>query len=120
MIATDDLTTLQSATEFQNILNQQDPNIQYTMDVEDTEKTLQFLELKITNVEGKYTISIYMENAITNVQVKPHSGHDPKILKGIFTDFLHRAYSTCQSTQRERRSGLPDQTLLKMDTTTTR
>ena len=40
MIATDDLTTLQSATEFQNILNQQDPNIKYTMDVEDTEKTL--------------------------------------------------------------------------------
>ena len=38
---------------------------------------------------------------ITNVQVKPHSGHDPKILKGIFTGFLHRAYAICQPTQRE-------------------
>ena len=37
----------------------------------------------------------------TNVQVKPHSTHDPKILKIIFTGFPHRAYATCKHNQRE-------------------
>ena len=92
---------LQSAIEFKTILNNQNPNIQYTMDAEDADKTLQFLDLKIKNTEGKYVTSIFRKNAITNVQVKPHSGHDPKILKGIFTGFLHRAYAICQPTQRE-------------------
>ena len=26
----------------------------------------------------------------------PHSGHDPKVLRGIFTGFLHRAYTFCE------------------------
>ena len=34
-------------------------------------------------------------NAITNVQLKPNSGHDPKILRGIFTGFLHCALTVC-------------------------
>ena len=47
---------LQSATAFQNILNQQDPeNIKYTMDVENTQKSLQFLDLNITNNNTAYT-----------------------------------------------------------------
>ena len=31
-----------------------------------------------------------------NVQVKPHSGHDPKVFKRIFTRFLYRAYTICE------------------------
>ena len=38
---------------------------------------------------------MHRKNAITNVQLKPNSGHDPKILKGVFTSFLHRAYTVC-------------------------
>ena len=88
---------LESATAFQNILNQQDPdNIKYTMDVEDHQKSLQFLDLNIKNNHGSYEFKIYRKNAITNVQVEPHSGHDPKTLKGIFTGFLHRAYTVCK------------------------
>ena len=88
---------LDSATAFQRILNQQDPvNIKYTMDIEDNQKSLQFLDLDITNNKGTYEYKIYRKNAITNVQVKPHSGHDPKTLKGIFTGFLHRAYTVCK------------------------
>ena len=34
-------------------------------------------------------------NAITNVQLKPNSGHDPKILRGIFTGLLHCALTVC-------------------------
>ena len=33
--------------------------------------------------------------------MKTNSGHDPKILRGIFTGFLHRAYTNCKPTQRE-------------------
>ena len=64
------------------------------MDIEDNQKSLQFLDLNITNNKGTYEYKIYRKNAITNVQVKPHSGHDPKTLKGIFTGFfLPRAYT---------------------------
>ena len=88
---------LQSATVFHNILNQQDPeNIKYTMDIEDDQKSLQFLDLNITNNGNSYEFKIHRKNAITNAQVKPHSGHDPKMLKGIFTGFLHRAYTVCK------------------------
>ena len=31
----------------------------------------------------------------------PHSGHDPKVLRGIFTGFLHRAYTFCEGQRRE-------------------
>ena len=30
------------------------------------------------------------------MQVKPHSGHDPKVFKRIFTRFLYRAYTICE------------------------
>ena len=32
---------------------------------------------------------------ITNVQVKPESSHDPRVLKGIFKGFVHRALRIC-------------------------
>ena len=88
---------IEKATMFKQILNDQDPDhLQYTMEVEDFEKTLNFLDLKIKNNNGNYEFSIHRKDAITNVQVKPHSGHDPKILKGIFTGFLNRAFTICQ------------------------
>ena len=72
------------------------------MDSEGLDKSLQLLDLNIVNTgDDDYTISIHRKNAITNVQVKPNSGHDPKILRGIFTGFLHRAYTNCKSTQHE-------------------
>ena len=35
------------------------------------------------------------------MQVKPHSGHDPKVLRRIFTGFLHCAYTICEGQYRE-------------------
>lgn len=77
-------------------MNEQDENIKYTMEVEDPTKSLQFLDLNIQNCDGCYKFKIHRKNAITNVQVKQHSGHDPKILKGIFIGFLNRAYTICE------------------------
>ena len=46
-----------------------------------------FLDLNINNNDRQYAFKVYRKNAITNV-LKPNSGHDPKILRGIFTRFL--------------------------------
>ena len=49
----------------------------------------------INNRTGKYEFNIYRKDAITNVQVKTASCHDPKILRCIFKGFVHRALSIC-------------------------
>ena len=49
----------------------------------------------INNGTGKYEFDIFRKKAITNVQVKPESSHDPRILQGIFKGFVRRALSMC-------------------------
>ena len=66
------------------------------METENFEKSLQFLDLAITNINARYEYKILRKNAITNVQVKPNTGHHPKVLKGTFTSFLHRAHTICE------------------------
>ena len=50
---------LQTATQFHTILNEQDPHIQYTMEAENFDKSLQFLDLNITNMNGRYEYKIH-------------------------------------------------------------
>ena len=87
---------MDSADRFLEILNKQHPKIKYTIEKETDEKELQFLDIRIMNKgTGKYEFDVFRKNAITNVQVKPQSGHDPRILRGIFKGFLNRALSIC-------------------------
>ena len=84
---------LAQAHKFLAILNNQDAKIQYTMDVEDSKKTLAFLDVKLTNNEsGTYSCEVYRKDAITNVQAKPHSSVNPTIFEGVFKGFLVRAH----------------------------
>ena len=84
------------AVQFQSILNKQHQKIQYTIDTENENKELDFLDIKvINNCCGNYDFKIHRKDAITNVQIKPESCHDPSILKGIFKGFIHRAISIC-------------------------
>ena len=70
--------------------------IQYTIEKENDAKELQFLDIKvINNGTGKYEFNIFRKNAITNVQVKPDSSHDPRILRGVFKGFVYRAVNIC-------------------------
>ena len=70
--------------------------IEYTIERENEDKELQFLAIKVkNNSNGKYEFDIFRKNAITNVQVKPTSSHDPTILKGIFKGFVNRAINIC-------------------------
>ncbi|XP_065642427.1 uncharacterized protein LOC136074056 [Hydra vulgaris] len=65
------------ANQFKRILNQQHPKIQYTIELENDKKTLNFLDIsKINNKSGKYEFKIHRKNAITNIQVKATSNHD--------------------------------------------
>ena len=78
------------------VLNNQHPKIKYTMEKENKDKELEFLDIKIMNKgTGKYEYDIFRKNAITNVQVKPESSHDPSTLRGIFKGFVYRAISIC-------------------------
>ena len=89
-------TNFENADIFQMILNSQDECIKYTIEKEDEQKALNFLEVKIINNQlGKYEFDIYRKKAITNIQIKPTSAHDPKVLDGVFKGFVHRALTLC-------------------------
>ena len=87
---------IQHAHDFKTVLNQQNPKVQHTIEVENQDKELEFLDVKTKNNRaGRYEFSVHRKAAITNIQVKPHSDHDPKILEGIFKGFIHRAFTIC-------------------------
>ena len=84
------------ANTFLDILNSQDQNIQYTIENENEYKELNFLDTTVINsTNGYYEFKVYRKDAISNVQIKPTSSVDPKIIKGVFKGFLSRAYKTC-------------------------
>ena len=87
---------LEQAEGFPDILNAQDPKIQYTIEIEDCEKSLSFLDVKIcNNGSGSYDCQVHRKDAITNVQIKPHSSINPSILDSVFKGFLVRAHRLC-------------------------
>ena len=87
---------LLKAEKFKDILNRQDRRVQYTMEIENENKALEFMEVETrNNGRGKYEFKVFRKAAITNVQVKPTSSHDPKIIAGIFKGFIHRARRIC-------------------------
>ena len=77
--------------EFQKILNKQDKHIQFTIEDENGEKCLNFLDIKIKNNNGRYEFNVHRKPAITNVQIKPHSCIPPDTVTSIFKGFLARA-----------------------------
>jgi hypothetical protein len=86
----------EDAHKFLNLLNKQHKSIQYTMESADFTNTLNFLDISITNSKtGRYSFKIHRKNAITNVQIKPSSCHDPKIINGVFRGFVYRALRLC-------------------------
>ncbi|XP_065639627.1 uncharacterized protein LOC136072351 [Hydra vulgaris] len=89
-------SNLNQAEQFQTILNRQHPSLKYTIKVENKNKIFNFLDITvINNTQGKYEFNVYRKNTITNIQINPHSNHDPKILKAIFKGSIHKAYSIC-------------------------
>ena len=57
---------------------------------------LQFLDVEgINNGSGKYEFDVFRKDAITNVQLKPESSHNPQVLRGVFIGFVNRAMTIC-------------------------
>ena len=86
----------EQSLQFLDILNGQDPSIQYTIEFENENKQLSFLDVTITNTgNNSYDFKIFQKTSITNVQIKPTSNIAPHITMGVFKSFLSIAYKTC-------------------------
>ena len=78
------------------MLNCQDPSIQYTIEFENENKQLNFLDITFTSAgSNSYDLKIFWKTSITNVQIKPNSNIAPHIAMGVFKGFLSRAYKIC-------------------------
>ncbi|XP_065672075.1 uncharacterized protein LOC136089904 [Hydra vulgaris] len=63
---------------FLKTLNEQNPSIKYTVELENGKKQLNFLDISITkSMNGFYEFQIHRKDAITNVQIKPNSNINP-------------------------------------------
>ena len=92
----DRFKTKEISEEFLSILNEQEPRIQFTIEYENSDKELNFLDINIINAKkNKYEFKIHRKAAITNIQIKPNSCHDDKIKDGIFKGYILRAKSLC-------------------------
>jgi len=82
--------------KFLDVLNQQDPQIQYTMEEQSEADQLSFLDVTvINNKEGRYDFKIHRKEAITNVQIQKSSSVNPQLVFGVFKGFLARAMRIC-------------------------
>ena len=92
----DRFSTKRKSEKFFKIMNSIEPKIQFEAEYEDDNKSLHFLDTTIiNNGEGKYEFTVHRKDAITNVQLKPHSCHDDKVKYGVFKGFIHRAKAIC-------------------------
>ena len=102
-------TSKEQSHEFQNFLNKQDKHIQFTIEDENEEKCLNFLDIKIKNNSGKYESDVHRKTSLTNVQIKPHSCIPPDTITSIFKGFLVRASKICSDKYlREEKEYLTD------------
>ena len=85
-----------NATEFLNVLNSQDLQVQYTIQHENKHKELNFLDVTIKNNSNQsYNFTVYCKPAITKVEIKPHNNICPNIAMGVFKRFLSRVLHIC-------------------------
>ena len=86
----------EDSEKFLEILNEQDEKIQYTVEKQNDNAELSFLDIKVINNRlGNYEFKVFRKDAITNVQIKPSSSVNPSIIKGVFKGFLARAKRIC-------------------------
>ena len=88
-------TSKEQSSEFQNNLNEQDKHIQFTIEDENEEKFLNFLDIKIKNNNERYQFDVHRKPVLTNVQIKPYSCIPLDTINRIFKGFLARATKIC-------------------------
>ena len=86
----------QKSLQFLGILNKQDSSIQCTIEFENNQKQLNFLDITITNNgTNSYDFKIFRKPAITNVQINSNSNMARDVPISVFKGFLSRAYKIC-------------------------
>ena len=71
--------------QFLEILNKQEPSIQYTIEFENNQRHLNFLDITITNnVSDSNDFKIFRKPAIPNVQIKSNSNMPPNVSVSVF------------------------------------
>ena len=89
-------TSKHHANTFQEILNKQDPAIQYTIEYENRNKFLNFWTLTLlTPLTANMNSKCTEKKPFINIHIKPTSCIDPNIIKSVFKGFLHRTHSKC-------------------------
>ena len=64
----------EQSLQFLDILSSQDPSIRYTIEFENENKQLKFLDITITSTgNNSNDFKIFPETSITNVQIKPNT-----------------------------------------------
>ena len=81
----------EQSREFQEILKKQDKHIQFTIEDENEEKCLNFLDMKIKNNNRIYEFDVHRKPALTNARIKPYSCIPPDAITSIFKGFLATA-----------------------------
>ncbi|XP_065665092.1 uncharacterized protein LOC136086710 [Hydra vulgaris] len=85
--------SLEKHDKFLELLNQQDPAIQYTSEIKNKRKELNFLDITIINTNNfYYDFKIHRKPAITNIQIKPNSNINPAITSGVFKALITKNY----------------------------
>ena len=62
------------------------------MEKEDQSLKLNYLDVThISTSARKYELKMHQKNAVTNIQIKPHSYINPALIREIFKAFVSRA-----------------------------
>ena len=86
----------EQSLQFLDILNSQDPSKQYTIEFENENKQLSFLDVTITNTgNNSYDLKSFRQTSVINVQIKPNSNIAPHMAMRLFKVFLSSAYKIC-------------------------
>ena len=92
----DRFNNIEESGSFLEILNKQESRIKFTAEYENENRELNYLDITIKNTgDNQYKFQTYRKDAITNVQIKPHSCHDQGIKLSVFKGYIARAKSIC-------------------------
>ena len=86
--------------KFHEHLNQQCPNIRFTMEIEDGGQ-IPFLDVLITRKGNKLSTSVYRKPTHTDRYLPSHSHHHPKMLTGVMQCMGKRAHQICDEDHKQ-------------------
>ena len=86
---------------FHEHLNQQNPNIQFTIE-EEKEGQLAFLDVLVTRQAGRMSTSVYQKPTNTDRYIPFSSDHHPRVLTGVIRCMRDRALQVCDEDHRQQ------------------